>query len=242
MARRRIRTRWKAAAIQMTSTADVERNVARAERLVRRAAAAGAALAALPENFAYLRTEGSPADLFQTRPRRRSDRPDACALWHAGPSPALAAGLGARSRCRAADGSTTASVLARDLAAIWSWPLPQAAPVRHRGYRGGVELRRIEDGQAPGRERLVVAETRTGFGWGLSICYDLRFPELYRQLAHSAGAQCTASFQRLSQPIPGPTTGLRCCWAPGRSRTSAGSSRRHRSAVTRPTGSPTARR
>ena len=43
----------------MTSTTHVARNVERAERLVREAAGAGADLIALPENFAYLRAEGS---------------------------------------------------------------------------------------------------------------------------------------------------------------------------------------
>src|SRR5262249_26736852 len=47
-----------AAALQMTSTADVERNLDEAERLVSAAAARGAALVGLPENFAFLRSEG----------------------------------------------------------------------------------------------------------------------------------------------------------------------------------------
>src|SRR5437773_611258 len=47
--------------IQMTSTEDREANLDRAERFVRQAASAGAKLAALPENFAYLRSEGTPA-------------------------------------------------------------------------------------------------------------------------------------------------------------------------------------
>lgn len=47
--------RWRVAAIQMTSTEDREKNLAAAERLVRRAAGEGAALVALPENFYYLR-------------------------------------------------------------------------------------------------------------------------------------------------------------------------------------------
>ncbi|NNL67113.1 MAG: carbon-nitrogen hydrolase family protein, partial [Myxococcales bacterium] len=42
---------------------------------------------------------------------------------------------------------------------------------------------------APGRE-VVVAETPFG-GLGLSVCYDLRFPELYRQQA-AAGARFLA--------------------------------------------------
>ena len=61
----RVRKRWKVAAVQLTATADVDRNLRNAERLVRRAAAAGAELVALPENFACLRAEGSPIE-FKT--------------------------------------------------------------------------------------------------------------------------------------------------------------------------------
>jgi predicted amidohydrolase len=49
-----------AAALQMTSTADVEQNLAAAEALVERAAARGASFVGLPENFAFLRSEGQP--------------------------------------------------------------------------------------------------------------------------------------------------------------------------------------
>ena len=50
-----------AAVVQMTSTADVERNLATALRLTDEAAARGAAFVALPENFAFLRSAGDPA-------------------------------------------------------------------------------------------------------------------------------------------------------------------------------------
>src|SRR5204862_2401460 len=46
-----------AAAIQMNSTAEVERNLDTAERLVSAAAQRGARLVGLPENFAFLRSE-----------------------------------------------------------------------------------------------------------------------------------------------------------------------------------------
>ena len=45
----------------------------------------------------------------------------------------------------------------------------------------GVEYRE-SDNEAPGEE-IVVSATDDGVGLGLSICYDLRFPELYRILA-----------------------------------------------------------
>ena len=51
--------RWQVAAIQMCSTTDRERNLSIAGRLVRQAAAGGAELIALPENFSYLHSEGT---------------------------------------------------------------------------------------------------------------------------------------------------------------------------------------
>ena len=48
------------AVAQMTSTADVERNLASATRLVAEAAGRGAVFVGLPENFAFLRSEGEP--------------------------------------------------------------------------------------------------------------------------------------------------------------------------------------
>jgi predicted amidohydrolase len=41
---------------------------------------------------------------------------------------------------------------------------------------------RESDHEAPGSE-IVVSETAGGVGLGLSVCYDVRFPELYRALA-----------------------------------------------------------
>src|SRR5205814_1314028 len=49
-----------AAVVQMTSTADVERNLSTAERLVAEAASRGAALVGLPEHFGFLSSEGEP--------------------------------------------------------------------------------------------------------------------------------------------------------------------------------------
>ena len=49
----------------MTSTDDVEANLAAAEALMVEAAERGAELVALPENFAYLRREGLPVPCAQ---------------------------------------------------------------------------------------------------------------------------------------------------------------------------------
>src|SRR5262249_15499914 len=54
------------AAIQMTSTDNVADNLARAERMICQAARRGAAVVALPENFAYLRSEAEAIDYRQS--------------------------------------------------------------------------------------------------------------------------------------------------------------------------------
>ncbi|MGH2745459.1 MAG: nitrilase-related carbon-nitrogen hydrolase, partial [Thermoleophilaceae bacterium] len=46
---------------------------------------------------------------------------------------------------------------------------------------GGVEYRESEHSEPA--DEIVVSETAQGLGLGLTICYDLRFPELYRILA-----------------------------------------------------------
>jgi predicted amidohydrolase len=179
VSRSRNRKRWKVVAVQMTSTADVERNLSRASRFVRAAAAAGADLVALPENFAHLRPESDRVDF-------RTD----------------------------VDGELVRSMqaLARELGChLLLGSIPERIPHRRRIYntsvligpqgrclaayrkihlfdidiRGGVRLIESES-VAPG-ERTVVAETPLG-RLGLSVCYDLRFPELYRELT-LAGAQ-----------------------------------------------------
>ena len=162
------------AVVQMTSTADAERNLAAAETLVARAAARGASFVGLPENFAYLRSEGEPV-----------------------PEP------------QALDGPwvTRMSDLARRLGvALLLGSLPEKVPGEKRvrntsvllGPDGGTlaVYRKIHlfDVDLPGMEHLkesraviagdevVVAEAPFG-RLGLSICYDLRFPELYREMA-----------------------------------------------------------
>ena len=52
--------RVRVAVIQMSSTDDVDANLKRARGWIDDAAAAGAELIALPENFAYMRHEGDP--------------------------------------------------------------------------------------------------------------------------------------------------------------------------------------
>ena len=161
------------AALQMCSTEDVAANLAAASRLVEEAARAGATLAALPENFAFLRREGAPIPCAQSldgeivETLRKLAR--AHSLWLLGGSfPEAVPGeprVHNTSVLVAPDGS---------LAAVYRKIHLFDVDLRAQGGGCYQESARV----APGAE-VVVAETPFG-GVGLSVCYDLRFPELYR--------------------------------------------------------------
>lgn len=174
MGRSRVPKGWSVAAVQLTATDDVARNLARAEQWVRKAAAAGADLVALPENFAYLRDENGRSN-FSTP--LEGDL--------VGSMRGLARELGRylllgsipeaiRGSRRIHNTSVLIGPRGELLAAYRKLHLFDIA------FRGGVELRESER-VAPG-DRPVLVDTRLGC-LGLSICYDLRFPELYRRLA-----------------------------------------------------------
>jgi len=163
-----------AAVVQMTSTTGVERNLAAAESLVTQAAGRGAVFVGLPENFAFLRAEGEPApepqDLDGPWVRRMADlaRQTRVTLL-LGSLPERVPG---DTRVRNAsvllgpDGATLAVYRKIHLFDI---DIP------------GMEHLKESKAVVPGDE-LVTVETAIGTV-GLSICYDVRFPELYRQLA-----------------------------------------------------------
>ena len=170
----RTRKRWRVAAVQMTSTTDVERNLTEAERWVRRAAGSGAELVALPENFAYLRREGAPSDF-----RELLDGPTVRRFRDLARELRIHLLLGSFQerlprRRRVHNTSVLIGPAGKVLAAYRKMHLFDIA------IRGGVVLKESRT-VAPG-DRAVVADTPLG-KLGLSICYDLRFPELYRRLA-----------------------------------------------------------
>lgn len=159
----------------MRSTDDLPANLAAAEELVARAGEGGADLVALPENFAYLRREGTAFPCAQGLDGEIVGRARAWARSHgvwllAGTFPEAAAG----------DRVHNTSVLLSDAGEV--------AAVYRKIHLFDVDLSDQGGGAfresasiAPGDE-VVLAETPFG-GVGLSVCYDLRFPELYRRLA-----------------------------------------------------------
>ncbi|MCZ6669506.1 MAG: carbon-nitrogen hydrolase family protein [Acidobacteria bacterium] len=171
--------RWTVAAVQMTSTADRDGNLALAEKLFRRAASSGADLVAFPENFTYLHSEGGKNPFAEDLrgemlARLRGWAREMGCFLLAGSLPERIPG-----RTRVFNTSVLISPGGRMVANyrkihLFDIDLP-----------GRVSLKESST-VAPGN-RAVVASTPLG-KLGLSICYDLRFPELYRRLARK-GAQ-----------------------------------------------------
>jgi deaminated glutathione amidase len=167
-----------AAAIQMTSNSDKNANLEKAERLIRLAAARGARFAALPETFNWR--------------GKRSDEPAAAESLE-GETLTLMARLARELQIHLLAGSITEHVLGESRRYNTS-VLFGSDGARLAVYRkihlfdidlpGRVTVKESE-AKLPGRE-VVTAATSLGTV-GLSVCYDVRFPELYRRLVY-AGA------------------------------------------------------
>ena len=163
------------AAVQMCSTPDAPANLATADRLVRRAADDGARLVVLPEKWPCL---GACRDV-----RAGAQKLDGPAIsW----SRTIAAELridlvaGSLSEAPAAGedrGANTSVHVGPDgeIKAIYRKVHMFDVTVDGTAYE---ESRH----EAPG-DQLVVSAAADGTQLGLSVCYDLRFPELYRVLA-----------------------------------------------------------
>jgi predicted amidohydrolase len=169
------------ASVQLNSQDDVSANLAECSKLVRLAADSGASLVVLPENFAYFGPE--------TTKRAIAER-----LGQDGPIQTTLRELALRTRV-----------------SIIAGGFPEASSAPERPFNTCVVIDRsgetvavyrkihlfdvdLQDGTrlmeseatSPGNAPVVVDVD--GYRVGLSICYDLRFPELYRALVR-AGAE-----------------------------------------------------
>jgi len=168
--------RFLAAAIQMNSSADRERNLAQAMDLIDEAAGRGARFVGLPENVDLIAPHGVKVEaaeqldgptfaLFRDKAREKR-------IW-------LLAGTIAE--------VSTVDGKARNTAVIYG-PDGETVAIYRKIHLFDVE---IQDGPTiresdyvEGGSEVVVASTPIA-RFGMSICYDLRFPELYRRLASS---------------------------------------------------------
>jgi nitrilase len=164
----------KVAAIQTVSTPDVARNLAAAEALVAEAAAEGARLAVLPEYFCLMGNRdddklamaeapgAGPVQVFLSGAARRYG------LWLVGGTLPMATGDRARVRNACCVYGPGGELVARyDKIHLFAFD---------NGRERYDEARVLEAGGEP--TAFQAGPLRVG----LSICYDLRFPELYRAL------------------------------------------------------------
>jgi len=166
------------AALQMVSTPDVARNLAAASALMQQAADGGARLVALPEYFCLL---------------GRQDR-DKLAIAEAlddGPIQAHLAGEARRLGLWVVGGTlpirTDDPERVRNTSLVWN---PQGQRVARYdkihlfAFDNGRE--RYDEGRVLQAGATPVVVDVDGWRVGLSVCYDLRFPELYRALMQPA--------------------------------------------------------
>jgi nitrilase len=167
------------AALQLCSTPDKSRNLAQAHGLIAEAADRGAQLVALPENFALL-TEDSRQFLREAETPRGA-LVETLREWAAEYDVWLLAGSVA---LKAGPRKVTNSSLLFDPQGelVARYDKIHLFDVELSGDRAYRESKHVK----PGNKAVL---TKTPWGYvGLSICYDLRFPELYRKLSH-AGAR-----------------------------------------------------
>ena len=164
------------AAIQMNSGADWRLNLDRALARISEAAAGGADVVALPENFAVMGDDHSRAKAAREFEGKIAPALRAAARENA----VILLGGSFPLRNRSSDDPRTFNA-----SLLWNREGRRAA-VYHKIHLFDVsigdrtpyqESRHIRPG-----DRMVTA-TVEGVTFGLTVCYDLRFPELYRALA-----------------------------------------------------------
>jgi nitrilase len=170
----------KVAALQMVSAIDRETNLARAHALLAEAAAAGAELAVLPEYFCIMGAKDTDKLAIREVPgdgvvqRFLADAAREFGLWIVGGTLPIEAG---------------------DDQHVFNSSLVYAPSGEYVARYDKIHLFFFDNGRERFDERRVITPgsapvlfdlpSRDGHSWriGLSVCYDLRFPELYRTLS-----------------------------------------------------------
>jgi predicted amidohydrolase len=166
--------RIRIACVQMTSRGDKAANLARAEALVARAASTGADMVVLPEKWNLI---GSADDYREAaEPLEGGESVEAMARWARTLGVTLIGGSITERRDGREKLSNTSCVFDADGELVAVYRKIHLFDVEV----GGVVYRESE-AEEPGNEPVVAhAED---WAIGLSVCYDVRFPELYRILA-----------------------------------------------------------
>jgi predicted amidohydrolase len=162
------------AAVQLTSTADFDANLERADRLTRAAAADGAVLVVLPEKWSAL---------------GRGDALLAGAQPIDGPAITWARATARELGVELVAGSISERIAGEERlrnTCVHIGPDGELQATYRKVHMFDVVVDGIvyhESEHEEAGEEVVVSRTAEGVELGLSICYDVRFPELYRILA-----------------------------------------------------------
>ena len=181
----------RAAAVQLQSTNDRDRNLEAADRLTR-AAADGAELVVLPER---LDLRGSARDYAAGAETLEQGRPIA---WARETARELGIDLVAGSIAERREGHDRVANTS-----VHVGPDGHVKAVYRKIHMFDVEVDGVEYRESEHSEpadEIVLSETADGLQLGLTICYDLRFPELYRILALRGARVVTvpANFTRVT--------------------------------------------
>lgn len=169
-------SRKKVAAIQLASGSNVSANLLEAERQTEAAARAGADLVVLPENFAFIGRNCSDANALSERPGNGplqsflSQLAKRLGVWIVGGTIPFEGEHAAKWRAACTVYDEDGRQVARyDKQHLFDVNLIES-------NEQFVESESIEPG-----DRVIVLDSPMG-RLGISVCYDLRFPELYRAM------------------------------------------------------------
>ena len=162
------------AAIQLNSTEDTDRNLATADRLVRDAASRGARLVVLPEKWSVLGTGAQMSAGAESLDGRS-------VTWAREAARELGIEIVAGSIVERVAGAAKTSNTCVHIGADG-----ELKATYRKLHMFDVEVDGVvyaeSQHERPGEE-IILSELDGGVALGLTVCYDIRFPELYRILA-----------------------------------------------------------
>ncbi len=165
---------FKVAAIQMVSASCVERNIETADMWIARAAAQGAKLVVLPEYFCLMG-------------RKETDKLSVAESEGSGPIQTFLSVAAARHGIYLSSGSIP--LVSPDIGRVFNTQLVYGPDGKQLARYDKIHLFSFaRGGESYDESRAILAGDRVArlvtpdITLGLSICYDLRFPELYRSL------------------------------------------------------------
>lgn len=171
---------YTAAVVQMNSQKELGENMEQAYGLIEKAAGAGAKVVGLPENFAFLgglsmRMERA-GEIAEKAPSFLSDVAREFGIYLIGGSYPVPAANGKVFNHATLYGPKGKVMAEYNKIHLFDVDLSDDEAYRESDY--------VE----PGRTDTVVCQNEDIGSWGLSVCYDLRFPEFYRDMV-SKGAE-----------------------------------------------------